>query len=332
MSLEFITIESHYGVPENAIRVNTRNQCSESFTGIINGIASILYPTEEFDIFLLPSERGSYKDIIKIVKKKPLESATAVVAVGTLVVGFLTYLDGHATHVHDEKVHIIDDASKCLALKQQMAELAKNYEVDNIPEDKINEVCGNLRLKKIKNDRLKTLQNDDMITSEQIIVKDSELKIIFDKKIERKDFEDQVEFLSDLEYTRENMEGVIELVSLVVKQKKEGKGIPWKGFYYGDDISDRGINILFNGENINFYMQDLNFKNKIDKHEIAFSNGDNINAVFDIRGSLNMDMNLSKSIYVKEVKRFNEDIIEHKAKIAIKNKAEGMIKNQNALF
>ena len=313
--MEFLTIESHFGVPRNLIRSHTRNKCSEDLVGVINEIARILYPNEEFEILLLPSAPGSYKDIIRLLKKRPCEAVMAVATTGLLVFAFLTYLDAHADHLHDKKMQIVDNTAKCLALKSQLSELGSQYEIDNITDEKLNEICGNIRLKKLKNNRYQILKEDDMISSDEMIVKNSYAEIIIEKKVERSDFEMCIEPLPENEdYHKENVEGVIELISLVVRQKKEGKGIAWRGVYYGDDIQERGIDILLNGEEITFYMQDDDFKEKIDKHEIVFSSDDNIRATFDVKGSLDIDIIQNKSIYIKEVKEFNKDIIEHKIK------------------
>lgn len=313
--MEFLTIESHFGVPQNLIRSYTRNKCSEDLAGIIKEVATILYPDEEFEIFLFPPEPGSYKDIIKLFKKKPLESITAVATIGTLTFMVLTYVDTHSAHKHEKRMQIVDDTAKCLALKAQLEELKKTYEIDEIPEEKLNEVCGNIKLKKLKNDRYQTLQDDDMIASDETIVKNPNLEVVISKKVERADFQMCIEPLPENEdYYKKELKGVIELISLVVKQKKEGKGITWRGTYYGDDIQERGINILLNGEEVTFYMQDNDFKEKIEKHEIVFSSDDNIRVIFDIKGSIDVDVFQNKAIYIKEVTNFNEDVIEHKIK------------------
>ena len=317
--MDFLTIESHFGVPGNLIRSHTRNKCSDDFVGIISGIAKILYPEEEFEIYLLPAEDGSYTDIIRIFNnaKKELRKNPIIIVttVGILAVSLLNYADTHSQHLHDEKMQVVDDTAKCLSLKQQIAELSKQYEIEELPEEKLNEVCGNISLKKLKNDRYKTLQEDEMVSSDETIVKNSKSEIIFVKKVERDDFECHIEALPENEkYLKQNLEGVIELESLVLRQKKEGRGIQWRGFYFGDDIKERGINIISNNEEISFYMQDADFKEKIDNHQIVFKSGDNMRVLFDISGDLNIDTIQNISIYIKEVKKFNADIIEHKAK------------------
>jgi len=306
--MEFITIESHFGVPDNTIRANTRNRCSEDLVQIIREIAMMLYSDEELEIFLLPPQNGSYTDIIKIVSG----TAITVTTVGTFTFAYLTYKDTHKEHLHSEIIQVVDDTSKCLALKQQLYELGQSYEIENIPDDKLSEVCGSLKLKKLKNDRYKTLLEDDMICSEMTLVKNSNDNIVAQKKVDRIDFEKLIEALPEETYSKDSFEGVIELISPILMQKKEGKGIPWKGIFYGEDIKDRGIEIISNGEEVHFYMQDPDFKKKIEEHEIKFTKGDNMRVLFDLKGDIVGDLIQNKAIYVKQVIKFNEDIIEHK--------------------
>jgi len=322
--MNFLTIESHFGVPQNLIRVRTRNKCSDDLVGIIKIIASILYPGEEFEIFLLPAEDGSYKDVIKLLKNVKSEilktPIVALTTIGILTVGILTYTDSHAEFLHSKKMWVIDDTAKCLSLKEQIAKLSNEYEIENIPDEKIKEVCGNIELKKFKNDRYKVLQNDEMISSDETIIKNPESEIIYRKRVDRSEFDMCIEPLPENEeYRIENLEGVIELISPVLKQKKEGKGITWRGIYHGENIQERGIDILLDEEAVNFYMQDPEFKEKINKHEVVFSTDENMNVLFNITGIIDVTTIKDKSIYIKEVLRINEDVIEHKYKSLKKN-------------
>lgn len=320
--MDFVTIESHFNVPNNSILARTRNRCSYDLLNVINEIASILYPAEEFELYLLPSEYGSYKDIVKIVKKKSgmIASTAAICAtLGTVSLSYLTYKDTHAEYQHNIKMQVIDDSAKCLNLKQQIAEVQNEYQIDNILQEKINEICGNLKLTKLKNDRFHALKDDVLVASEESVLKDAESNVIFHKRIDRNDFEDYIDYVDEEDYTKQQVGGVIELVALVVKQKKEGKGIPWKGIYYGDPVKEKGLTILNNEEEVKFYMQDDEFKKKIENHEIVFSSGDTMRVIFDIKGLLTVDGLQNRSIYVKRVEKFNADIIEHKKKLE-KNK------------
>ena len=303
-----VTLESRFGVPENFIRANTRNKCSQDLAQIITELAIILYPDEELEVYLLPTEDGSYIDIVKIVSG----TAITVSTVGVFAFQILTYIDSHKEHIHSERMQVIDDTSKCFALKQQLKELNGSYDIDNISEEKINKVCGSLKLKKLKNDRYKALIEDDMVSSDETILKNHEKQIVLQKKVKRIDFEKHIEVLLEEEYSKEDYEGIIELISPILRQKREGKGIPWKGTFYGEDVNEKGVNILSNGEEVNFYMQDPDFKKQIENHEVKFTSGDNMRVKFEIRGEIVGDEIQHKAIYVKNVINFNEDVIEHK--------------------
>jgi hypothetical protein len=321
---DFITIETHFGVPGHFIRANTRNKCSEDMVSILQEIAQILYPNDDFEVFLLPPEPGSYKDIIKFVKKHKVGvgiSATigTTVTIGGLAVAFLNYKDSHTEHIHNTEMNIVDDVTKCLELKKTMEELREGYTMDNIPEEKINLVCKNINLQKKKNSVFDTLKGDTMIENNETILKNSEEKILLTEKIERKDFQKYIEPMLDRKYELQSVSGIIELISPVVKQKKEGRGITWRGTYYGDDIIHEGTPILSNGEDMDFFMQDQDLKSQINNKERVFAQGDNMKAIFDINGEIKGVSFLNRSIYIKEVQSYNEDIIPHKEKLARQN-------------
>lgn len=312
---DFVILETHFGVSEHFIRAGTRNKCSEDLVSMIQEIAKILYPDDDFDVFLFPPEPGSYRDIIKFIKKHKIEvSVGTTIAVGGLVLGYLNYKDSHEAHLNDEKMWVIDETTKCLELQKIIEDLKKDHDIENIPPKKIQEVCGNLNLKKRKNDFYNTLQGDGMIKNNETILKDSTDKAVFSKNIERMDFSKYIEPILDTKYSKENNEGIVEIISPVVKQKKEGRGIVWRGTYYGEDIFFKDISILKNGDDIEFYMQDSDFKGQISSKERVFAVKDNMKIVFDITGELKGDALLNRSIYIKEVKSYNEEIIPHKEK------------------
>lgn len=340
--MEFITIESHFGVPDNCIRANTRNKCSEDFVEIINQIAQIVFPEDKFEICLLPPAPGSYTDIIKIFKaakkefkKNPvavtMTTGAALGALGALAFSILTYVDSHTEHLHNKEMWEVEDAAKCLALKEQIASLSETYTIEILSDEQIKKVCGDINIKKLKNNRYKILEGDEMIASDTTVLKNASAEVMIQKKVERNEFLLYVEDLPEEEGIKENSEGVIELISLVVKQQKEGKGIPWKGTYYGEEILQNGEVILEDGELVSFFMQDETFKQRIKNNEVVFGSGDNISAKFDVKFSRNLDGTWSKTIYVNEVQKFNEVIIEHKPK-PIKTDKNLPPENQQELF
>lgn len=328
---DFITIETHFGVPEHFIRADTRNKCSEDLVAMLQEISKILFPDDGFDIYLLPPEPGSYRDIIKFVKKNKVGSVTAaVVTVGSLFLGYLNYKDSHEAHLNESKTWVIDETTKCLELQKKLEELGETYEIENIDNEKLREVCGNMNLIKRKNNFYNVLKGDGMISNNETILKDNNSKIISAKKIERVDFYKYIEPIQDQKYSQESIEGVVELISPVVKQKQEGRGIAWRGIYYGEDIFFREVSVLKNGDDIEFYMQDQDFKGQISNNQRAFAVNDNMKIIFDMTGELKGGLFLNRSIYIKEVSNYNEEVIPHK--IRLTRRLQEKQENQSGLF
>jgi len=328
---DFITIETHFGVSGHFIRADTRNKCSEDIVSMLREVSRVLYPDDTFDIFLLPPQPGSYRDIIKFVKKHKIGTTVGVaITVGGLVLGYLNYKDSHETHLHDEKMWVVDDATKCLELQGMLENLGKDYEIEGISDEKILEVCGNLNLKRRKNNFYNTLQGDGMIKNNETILKDAQSNFAFTNKIERSDFAKYVEPILDTKYTSDNNEGLVELISPVVRQKKEGRGIAWRGTYFGEDIYFNDIVILNNEDDIEFYMQDSDFKNQISNKERTFAVKDNMRIVFDITGEIKGGVLQNRSIYIKEVKSYNKEMIPHKVRIT--RNTENIPDEQDSLF
>jgi len=310
--MNFITIESHFWVPDNLIRPHTRNACNKDLVEIIYQITKIIYQNETFEIFLLPSEPWSYKDIIKIINKNAW-----IISIIAVIIPWIALYDSHQDHNHNEKMRIVDDTAKCLDLQEKILKLWETYDISWINNEKIQEACGNISLKKLKNNRYETLKNDAMISDEETIIKNDWNDILFQKKIVRQDFDKMIEQVPEKEdYLWQDMQWFIELISLVIKQKKAWKWIARRWTYFWENIIYWWIDILTKWEEINFYMQDKEFKKKIDDHSISFASWDNIKIVFDIKCEIKNWIPQNKLIYVKEVQSFNETIIEH----VVKNK------------
>ena len=316
--MEFITIESHFWVPENAIRPDTRNKCSKDLVAIIYRVAEILYPDEKIEVLLLPSEEGSYKDIFKITWSVALWLAT----ISGTVISYLMYKDSHEEHA-------INIASQCINLQSSIKQSSTLDDEYIVNEDKLLEICKDHGIKKMKNERYITLEKDDMIQEEETIIKDARNQTLFQGKVERADFSSYIQYLPENEnYLQENIDWVIELVSLVIKQEKKWKGIPWRGFYYGKPIQYWWIEVLVNNEIINFFMQDNDFKKKIDDHTITFTSWDNITVIFDLKWEIKGWIIQHKSIYVRKVENFNDVVIDHTVKKNnSKYKSQGLFEN-----
>jgi hypothetical protein len=105
--MDYVTIEFHYG-PDNFIKAFTRNKCAYDSVEIFERIASILGIQDEFDIVFVPAQPGSYKDVLRIVKKAGITAnkITAGASLGVLGLTFLNYQDSHEQFLHQQKTWV----------------------------------------------------------------------------------------------------------------------------------------------------------------------------------------------------------------------------------
>lgn len=328
MMEEFILLETHFWVKDNQINASTRNICSSDYFKIIEGIARILFPEEEFEIFFLPPEKWSYKDIIKIIAKNPASTVPVLLSLWALIFTTLSYKDSHEEHLHDEKIWTIDDVTKCLEF-QEILKWYENdwYVVEWIDEEKINAICWNITIKKAKNELYDTMILDEIVEYSELKLVNNNRKIIKNKKIQRKDFKRYIEYVPENdEREKRDIEWIIEIVSPVLLQTKEWKWIPWKGIYYWDSIKEGELDILTSWEGISYYMQDNEFKNKIKDKSINFKNWDAIKVKFSIKYKIKNWIIGWKTIYISNVLKLNEDVFKYKEKLKkVKNNNDNIL-------
>lgn len=324
-----ITFELHFWVVWHEIRWTTRNRCSDDLIRMVYETALILYPDEEFEVYFYPAQPGSYADIAKIVKKNSGAIIIWTATVGACVFAWLTWHDSHQEHVNNQNIQILENATqKCPEFKKKLEEMKKSgLEIDEVGEDALKAICENVRITKSKNDYWQTLHQDDMVQYDEIILKNSSNSPITSKRVNNQDFSKYIEYVPENEeYWKDDFTWIIELISPVFRQKKWWKWTPWKGIYYWEDIKERGVNILQDGEEIQFYMQDNEFKKEITEWKRAFQAGDNLKVKFGIKGLLNMNYLIiqNRKIYVSLVEALNEDIVEHKEKLEIKKRNKNL--------
>lgn len=315
MNMNYITFENHFWVPNKQINAYTRNKAMSDVVFIMSEIAKTLYPDENIEILFLPPEEWSYKDILKIVGV----SIPVLTVVWYYSFEYLNYRDSHQEHKHNESMWVLEDTQKCIEFQKKIQDLSKEwYGVEWINEEWIKEICWDIKLTKTKNNFYNTLQEDELVASNEIVLVRKN-KPIRSNKIPRNEFKDYVEYIPESEkIVKEDQDGIIELVSPVLLQQKEWKWKPWEWMYYWENILYNGIVILEDGETVKFYMQDNDFKKQIYNHEITFWTWDNMSVSFNLSLDLYINIVKNKNIYVKEVKKLNEEVIEHKAKLSKK--------------
>lgn len=305
---------------DHLIRFDVRQQYSASQVLIIQEIISILHPSMDYDIYFLPSENGGYIDNILIeIKENP------VIVSLTLISLLLSY---SSFHKQDES-NIINFYS-----------VAKDngYDITGI-EQEVEIIFNSYGIKKNRNDIYESLLTDPSILKVETEIFDNNNKII-SKTIEKSSFPDMISDIpKSKEFLKEDIIGHIELSQpFINKQEQYGRGVAWRGIYYGDDIidSDTKETIIKDGENVYFYMQDDEYKKQILDKKINFTNGDNLKVIFDIGRSYDYinKKYANPKLYVKRVLLQNENLIEHKKILnfrKIKEKIEKDNPNQATL-
>jgi hypothetical protein len=213
------------------------------------------------------------------------------------------------------------------------------FDLDDQEVSKIQEICTSYYPKKQKNIFYQSVMADKSIISINPVILE-ENKNLFNTEIKKEEFKNYIEEIpKEKEFLKIDLSGNIQLSQpFIDKQQQYGRGVPWKGVYYGSDVFDQdGKLIVEDGENIFFYMQDDDYKNQILSQEISFTSGDNIGVIFDISRYYDYINNKfgKPRLYVKKVVSHNDNLVQHKRDLALKKekiKLDQKNKGQSSLF
>jgi hypothetical protein len=220
----------------------------------------------------------------------------------------------------------------------EIIEKCKELGADEEKIKKIEDICSSYYPKKQKNIFYESAILDKSIISLKptIIEKNKS----FEKEINQNDFVDYLEEIpKEKEFLKTNLTGNIQLSQpFIDKQQQYGRGVAWKGIYYGNDIFDDNNELIVeDGENIFFYMQDDEYKKQILNQEVSFTSGDNIGVIFDVNcfyDYVNGQFG-NPRLYIKRVTSQNDNLIQHKKDLTqrkAKIKFAEDNKNQKSLF
>lgn len=321
-----IGIELHYYFTNNdihSINFYVRNTCSLAQVKVISYLINTLYPDEQFEILTLPPQDGSFKDstVVKFLN----ENQGVLLTVGTLL-GILLFNSQIKVNNTTADINTLEIIEKC-----------KSLNLDDEQNQKIQDICDSYYSKKQKNIFYQSVMSDKDVVSIKPTIYEED-KSIFETEIKKDEFINYIEEIPrEKEFLKIDLSGNIQLSQpFIDKQRQYGRGVAWKGIYYGDDVfDDDGHLIVEDGENIFFYMQDDEYKSQILNQEISFTNGDNIRAIFDISRYYNYINNRfgKPTLYVKRVVSHNDNLVQHKKELALKKKQlEEKNKNQRSLF
>lgn len=323
-----IGIELHYNFISNdihSINFHTRNTCSLAQAEAISYLIRALYPDERFEILTLPPRDGSFRDFM--VVKFFNENQGVILAVSALF-SILLFSSQIKLNNTTSDINTLEIIEKC-----------KSFGITNEQIQKIEDICNSYYPKKQKNIFYQSVISDkDIVSIKPAIFEKNEN--VFEKEIKRSEFINYIEEIpKEKEFLKIDLSGNIQLSQpFIDKQQQYGRGVAWKGVYYGADIFDEeGRLIVEDGENIFFYMQDDEYKNQILNQEISFTSGDNIRVIFDVSRYYDYIKNKfgKPRLYIKKVVSHNDNLVKHKKELAIrkeKRKFEEMNKNQGSLF
>lgn len=334
MSLE-LKLQLHYNFLDNdshLLDFYTRKTCSESQIRIIEIILGMLYPGVKFQIFSLPAEPGSFKDfsVIRFLNENHGTTSTMLSAI-TMLFGAVL-MNGQIKN--DQTSYQLNSLS--------IIEQCRSLGLDDIQLTLIEqEICESYGIKREKNNFYESLKSDNSINSINSKIENQNGEVLFDELVQREEFENYIEDLpQQKEFIREGQFGNIELAQpFILKQQQYGRGVAWKGIYYGEDVIDTETKevILSDGESVYFYMQDDEYKGQVLNQDISFTSGDNIGVIFDIGRFYDyVNKKYGKPrVYVKRVTSHNDNLIQHKKDLILKNKIkkfEEQNKDQSSLF
>ena len=323
-----IGIELHYGFTNSdlhSINFYVRNTCSLAQVEVISYLIKTLYPDVSFEILTLPPQDGSFKDFT--VVKFFNENQGITLVVGTLL-GALLFSSQIKLNNTTTDINTLEIIEKC-----------KSLNLDDEQIQKIQDICSSYYHKKQKNIFYQSVMSDnDIISIKPTISKQN--NNIFETEIKKDDFKNYIEEIpKEKEFLKIDLSGNIQLSQpFIDKQQQYGRGVAWKGIYYGDDVFDEDNQLIIeDGENIFFYMQDDEYKSQILNQEISFTSGDNIGVIFDISRYFDYINNKfgKPRLYVKMVRSHNDNLVQHKKELALKKAKkdfEEKNKNQSSLF
>lgn len=322
-----IDIELHYNFINNdnhSISFYTRNICSLAQVEIVSYIIKTLYPEEHFEVLSLVPSEGGFKDltIVKFLNKNP-----GVIAITGIIFSALLFGSQQKANNTTIDLNTLEIIEKCKNLGADVSEIQK-----------VKDICNSYYIRKQKNTFYETTIFDKNIINIEPAVKNNNK--FFNKKILRNDFKYYIEEIpKEKEFLKTDLVGNIQLSQpFIAKQQQYGRGVAWKGIYYGDDVFDVNDDLIIeDGENVLFYMQDDDYKEKILNQEISFTSGDNIGVIFDISRYYNYTSGKfgNPMLYVKRVISHNDNLVQHKKDLALKKEKQKFTeenKNQRSLF
>lgn len=305
-------IEFHYLFNDNTHSMDAviRNSCERELLSIIQKISNELELDLSIDSFAY--QEGGLKEFYEIITEKAKGNQFLIgIVAGVLI----TVLSHHLTRDFEmEKLEKEKIELEIQKLRHEINEIDNEQQSEEVLQSVVNIFTQDLKIIKHRSNYYEHLYGYRKIVSIKSQTIDSEgNRSGTYSLVERNDFE---KFILDSDELDSEIDSnaVIEIISPVLKKGN----YKWKGTY------------LENGETINFYMKDKDFKNMIVNEGIAFQNGSQIICELEKNRKINEIGEIQITDYsvtlVMEVLNKSDRIITEHSKIIIKERKA--LKNQ----
>lgn len=246
-------LQFHYCFNDNSHTVDSilRNECEKELLNIFKDISETL--GLELKLETLPAEEGGFRDTWKFLGKNSTQ-ITLIITVATIIISRFPVENRELTELQIESLKLDNEIKKKELEKLNLQSL---QEVDVVEEQKVIDsvefVNKNYKISWRKSNLYKKLNTYAKIDSVEVVRYLEGNPIGNPRKTLKKEFSTfilRTDELPELELDSV----VIDVISPAIKPGK----FQWKGFY--------------DNEIINFYMNDIEFRDKVLKGEIHFSN------------------------------------------------------------
>ena len=307
-------LELHYFLDGNLHSMDAiiKNKAEFELLRIFNEVASILKIELDYEIEALAE--GGLIERFKLKKKtkKQLKLYVLYPTIVGSVIGSIAFGLNYIANYEREEL----EKEK---LRLEIRKLNKEDSKDNIAEEQVHKIVDTIfssnKLMSYKSNYFTNLVNEGNVNKVSVREVDQDNKPVSDEfTIERDKFDDQIIKKKDLEGLHyEDVD--IEIISPVLTYSKSKNKIKWRG--------------IFNGEKINFNLNDADFTAQVLNKEFSFSNGTFING--DISFKRELDENGEIKITNINVDNVN-NVFEGDSITPVKKKTKKNIANQLTIF
>lgn len=226
---ESAILESHYyGANGSAIKYSTRNICAESTAKILEELATILFPQEEIEIYVIPAQDGCHQDSFWIKVQNNTLATGLMIAFFTAVATLPSHISQIITDTTTREMNRSQTELNLLQAEQIKSQLNEIIPDNNISIDQCQSILTNREIKKQRSRHFEQLKTDGEIRKEKFIAKNNANDILQEKVIESIDFGDYIGDSCSTESTIKIVEKIHKLTVIQPVNEREHKDLSWQ--------------------------------------------------------------------------------------------------------